>query len=99
MAVVEPSVLQATFAACRYHTTLRLRLEVLAAGQVRVHQHWADDLDQAMGLVHGGVYAALLDTSSYYAALSGCEADEALPLTQEYKINLLASARQQDLTA
>ena len=52
-----------------------------------------------MGRVHGGVYAALLDAASYYAALSACPAGEDLPLTQEYKINLLASAKREDLLA
>jgi uncharacterized protein (TIGR00369 family) len=78
---------------------LRLTLELVAPGHVRVRQRWGEDLDQAMGRVHGGVYAALLDTASYYAALSACAPGDELPLTQEYKINLLASARQEDLVA
>src|SRR5262245_8387668 len=76
-----------------------MRLEVVAPGHVRVHQRWAEDLDQAMGRVHGGVYAGLLDTASYYAALSAASPTEALPLTQEYKINLLSSAKEEDLVA
>ena len=92
-------VLQQYFTSCRYHATLRMRLEVGVPGHARVHQSWSEDLDQGMGMVHGGVYAALLDTASYYAALSACPAEEGLPLTQEYKINLLASARRQDLVA
>ena len=93
------AALQETFAACRYHHTLRMRLELVEPGRVRVHQAWGEDLDQAMGRVHGGVYAALLDAASFYAAWSACPAGEDLPLTQEYKINLLASARRQDLVA
>jgi uncharacterized protein (TIGR00369 family) len=52
-----------------------------------------------MGMLHGGVYAALLDTASYYAALSKVHPSGRLPLTQEYKINLLASVSGEDLVA
>jgi uncharacterized protein (TIGR00369 family) len=53
-----------------------------------------------MGMLHGGVYAVLLDTATYFAALSHYGmVDGRLPLTQEYKINLLGSAKQEDVGA
>ncbi len=63
-------VLQQTFQACPFHRYLRAELRVLEPGLVEVEIPWFEDLDQAMGRLHGGVYAALLDASSYYAALS-----------------------------
>ena len=91
--------LQGTFGACPFHRYLRAELRLLAAGEVEVEVPWFEDLDQAMGRLHGGVYAALLDTASYYAALSACSAQAKLPLTQEYKLNLLASVKQEALVA
>jgi uncharacterized protein (TIGR00369 family) len=91
--------LQATFQACRFHNYMRKSLEVVEAGWVRVRLSYFEELDQAMGMLHGGVYAALLDTASYYAALSAYQSQGKLPLTQEYKINLLASVEREDLIA
>jgi uncharacterized protein (TIGR00369 family) len=96
---VDVAFLQATFQSCAFHRTLRESLEVVGAGKVRVRLAYSPDFDQGMGMLHGGVYSALLDTASYYAGLSACAARGRLPLTQEYKINLLASARQEDLVA
>lgn len=95
----DDSFLQQTFAACRFHNYLRKSLEVIEPGWVRVRLSYFEDLDQAMGMLHGGVYAALLDTASYYAALSTYQPAGKLPLTQEYKINLLASVEGEDLIA
>ena len=91
--------LQQTFEACNFHRYLKKSLEVIEPGKVRVRLEYFPELDQAMGMLHGGVYAALLDTSSYYAALSVYGSTGRLPLTQEYKINLLASASEEDLIA
>ncbi len=95
----DDSFLQQTFEACRFHSYLRKSLEVVEPGWVKVRLSYFEDLDQAMGMLHGGVYAALLDTASYYAALSAYQPAGKLPLTQEYKINLLASAQREDLVA
>jgi len=88
---VNEGFLQGTFQACPFHRLLRAELRLLEPGEVEVEIPWFADLDQAMGRLHGGVYAALLDTASYYAALSACGPSKKLPLTQEYKLNLLAS--------
>ena len=91
--------LQQTFTACHFHRYLHKSLEVIEPGRVRVRLAYFEDLNQAMGMLHGGVYAALLDTASYYAALSAYGPSGKLPLTQEYKINLLASVEREDLIA
>ena len=96
---LDDSFLQQTFEACRFHKYLRKSLEVVEPGWVRVRLSYFEDLDQAMGMLHGGVYAALLDTASYYAALSAYQPSGKLPLTQEYKINLLAPVEGEDLIA
>ena len=54
---------------------------------------------QGMGMLHGGVFACVLDSATYYAALSHYGLVDKLPLTQEYKINLLSTARQEDIYA
>jgi uncharacterized protein (TIGR00369 family) len=92
-------VIHQTFDACPFHRRLKMQLQLESPGTVEVRLPYDPENDQAMGMLHGGVYAALLDTASYYAALSVTEASAKLPLTQEYKINLLASARQVDLVA
>ena len=91
--------LHQTFSACHFHRYLHKSLDVIAPGRVEVRLSYFEDLNQAMGMLHGGVYAALLDTASYYAALSVYGPSGKLPLTQEYKINLLASVREEDLIA
>ncbi len=95
----DDTFLQQTFKACRFHEFLHKSLEVVEAGWVRVRLSYFEDLDQAMGMLHGRVYAALLDTASYYAALSTYHQSGKLPLTQEYKINLLASVTGEDIIA
>lgn len=96
---LDQSWLQATFRRCRFHAHMSLELEVLAKGEVRVHARYKPELDQAMGLLHGGVFAVVLDTATYYAALSHYGASDRLPLTLEYKINLLSTAKEEDVSA
>lgn len=97
---VDSEFLQLTFRSCRFHHHMGLELEVLAKGKVRVWARYQPELDQGMGMLHGGVYAVLLDTATYYAALSHYGLVEGkFPLSQEYKINLLATAQQEDVYA
>lgn len=96
---VNESFLQATFARCRFHPHMGLELTVVKKGEVRVRAKYKPELDQAMGFLHGGVFAVLLDTSTYYAALSHYGSSDRLPLTQEYKINLLSTAKEEDVIA
>lgn len=88
-----------TFARCPFHLHLGFELEVVDQGKVNVWARYKPELDQAMGFLHGGVFASLLDAATYYAALSHYGASDRLPLTQEYKINLLSTAKEEDVCA
>lgn len=99
MAELDTEFLQATFRMCAFHRHLGLELEVLGPGKVNVRARYRPELDQGMGLLHGGVYAATVDSATYYAILSHYGSTGKLPLTQEYKLNLLASARGEDIVA
>jgi uncharacterized protein (TIGR00369 family) len=96
---VDTEFLQATFGMCAFHKHMGFELEVIGLGKVNVWARYRPELDQAMGLLHGGVYAAAVDSSTYYAALSHYGRSGTLPLTLEYKLNLLASAKAEDLCA
>lgn len=96
---VDFDYLKKTFELCPFHHHMSLELEVVAKGTVRVWVRYKPELDQAMGIFHGGVFAATLDTATYYAALSHYGRGGRLPLTQEYKINLMGTARQEDVVA
>ncbi len=96
---VDSDYLYKTFALCPFHQHMSLELEVVEKGTVRVWVRYKPELNQAMGIFHGGVFAATLDAATYYAALSHYGRSGRLPLTQEYKINLLGSAREEDIVA
>ena len=96
---VPEAFLQATFKHCPFHEHMSLELEIVKKGEVRVTARYKPALDQAMGMLHGGVFAVLLDTATYYAALSHYGRSDKLPLTQEYKINLLSTATKEDVIA
>ena len=96
---VDFEYLHKTFELCPFHHHMSLELEVVEKGTVRVWVRYRPELDQAMGIFHGGVFAATLDAATYYAALSHYGRSGRLPLTQEYKINLMGTARQEDVVA
>jgi uncharacterized protein (TIGR00369 family) len=91
--------LQESFKRCAFHSHMSLELEVVGAGEVKVRASHKPEHEQAMGYLHGGVLAVLLDTSTYYAALSHYGPSQKLPLTQEYKINLLSTVEKEDVIA
>jgi uncharacterized protein (TIGR00369 family) len=99
MAEVDTEFLQATFGMCSFHKHMNFELEVISFGKVNVWARYRPELDQAMGLLHGGVYASAVDSATYYAVLSHYGRTGTLPLTQEYKVNLLSSAKAEDLCA
>jgi acyl-CoA thioesterase len=96
---VDTEFLQATFGMCAFHKHMGFELEVVSLGKVNVWVRYRAELDQAMGLLHGGVYAAAVDSATYYAALSHYGRTGTLPLTLEYKLNLLSTAKAEDLCA
>jgi uncharacterized protein (TIGR00369 family) len=68
-------------------------LTVVEPGQVEVALPYRDDLTQQKGFIHGGIIGMIADTACGYAAYSLMPADSSL-VTVEYKINILAPARE-----
>ncbi|MCC6558258.1 MAG: PaaI family thioesterase [Polyangiaceae bacterium] len=99
MSDVDQEFLQSAFRSCPFHKHLDLELVVIGKGKVEVIVYYRPELDHAAGVLHGGVFGAALDTSTYYAALSHYGPTGRFPMTQEYKINLLSPARQENICA
>jgi uncharacterized protein (TIGR00369 family) len=77
---------------------LDARMVSVTPGGCEVRLPYRHELTQQHGFFHGGVTGALADTAAGYAAYSLMPADSTV-LTTEYKINLLAPARGEELVA
>lgn len=88
----------ASFARQSLMATLGARLGRVAPGEVEIVMAVAPHLGQQHGFVHAGAVAAIADSSAGYAALS-LMAKGAGVLTTEFKINLLAPAAGEALSA
>ncbi len=73
--------------------TLGAQLGHIAPGEVDIELDWAASLTQQHGFLHAGMVSAALDSACGYAAFT-LMPDEAAVLTIEFKINLLAPARE-----
>lgn len=78
------------FAGAPITAFLGWQLRVCEAGVAEVVLPHKPELVQGLGVVHGGVVAALADTAGFFAAASLAGASLA---TVEFKINLLAPVR------
>lgn len=78
--------------------TVRATLVSVEAGAVEIRMPIHEGVSQQHGFVHAGVVSALGDTAAGYAAMSLLP-DGAEVLTAEFKINLLAPARGEELVA
>jgi uncharacterized protein (TIGR00369 family) len=87
-----------SFAAQRLMTTLGARLERVAPGAIEIRVPFRPDLTQQHGFLHAGVVTAALDSACGYAAFSLMR-EGAGVLTVEFKTNLLAPARGEELIA
>jgi uncharacterized protein (TIGR00369 family) len=87
-----------SFAAQRIMATIGARLERVLAGEIEIRLPFRPELTQQHGLLHAGVLAAALDSACGYTALSLLPAGVGV-LTIEFKLNLLAPARGQELIA
>lgn len=67
-------------------------------GFCEIHLPWREDLTQQKGYVHGGVIGMIADSACGYAAYTLMPASASL-VTVEYKINLMAPAREGLLVA
>jgi uncharacterized protein (TIGR00369 family) len=87
-----------SFAMQRLMATIGARLTLVAAGEIEIRVPFRLDLTQQHGLLHAGVVAAALDSACGYAAFS-LMPDGVGVLTVEFKTNLLAPARGEELVA
>ena len=70
----------------------------VAPGEVEIELPFRNDLSQQHGFFHAGVTSTIADSAGGYAAFSLFPAESAV-LTVEYKINLVAPADGERLTA
>ena len=87
-----------SFAAQRLMATIGARLARVAAGEIEIRVPFRSDLTQQHGFLHAGVVAAALDSACGYAAFT-LMAEGAGVLSVEFKTNLLAPARGEELIA
>jgi len=89
---------RASFAAQPLMATIGARLTRVAAGEIEIRVPFRPDLTQQHGFLHAGVVTSALDSACGYAAFSLMPAGAGV-LTLEFKTNLLAPARGQELIA
>ena len=87
-----------SFAAQQLMVTIGARLTSVMPGEIEIRVPFRHDLTQQHGFLHAGVVAAALDSACGYAALSLAEEGVGV-LTVEFKTNLLAPARGEELIA
>jgi len=72
------------------------QLTACDAGMAEIHLPHKRELEQSFGITHGGLVATIADTAGFFAAASLAGANLA---TVEFKINLVAPARNEALHA
>lgn len=75
-----------------------MRLSYTAQGEAVIDLPYNPELDHALGSVHGGVYATLLDSAGWFAAAAGHELNSWMA-TSEMSIHFLRSATRTALRA
>lgn len=78
--------------------TIGARLESVTAGEAVIALPYREDLTQQNGYLHAGIMATVLDSACGYAAYSLMPADADI-LSIEFKINLLAPAKGDEIVA
>ena len=91
-------VVRDSFAAQQLMATIGARLTRVVPGECEIRVPFRADLTQQHGFLHAGVVAAALDSACGYAALSLMPEGVGV-LTIEFKTNLLAPARGDELIA
>ena len=87
-----------SFAQQEFMETIGAVLTKVAPGSVEIRLPYQPRLTQQHRFLHAGVVAAVLDTACGYAAFT-LMPPEAEVLTVEYKVNLLAPAKGEELFA
>lgn len=91
-------VVRDSFAAQRAMATIGARLTRVLAGEIEIRLPFRPDLTQQHGFLHAGIVTSALDSACGYAALSLMPEGVGV-LTVEFKTNLLAPARGDELVA
>lgn len=87
-----------SFAAQQLMATIGARLTSVAAGEIEIRMPFRMDLTQQHGFLHAGVVTSVLDSACGYAAFSLMPEGVGV-LSVEFKTNLLAPARGEELIA
>jgi uncharacterized protein (TIGR00369 family) len=87
-----------SFAAQQLMATIGARLTSVTAGAIEIRVPFRHDLTQQHGFLHAGVVTSALDSACGYSALSLMEEGVGV-LSVEFKTNLLAPARGEELIA
>ncbi len=82
----------------RFMDYIGARLASVGPGSCEIRLPYRRQLAQQHGFFHGGVVGTLADNSAGYAAFSLMPADATI-LTVEYKINLMAPGKGEELVA
>ena len=89
---------RSSFGRQRVMSTIGATIGRIAPGEVDLVLPFRSDLTQQHGFVHGGIVATIADSACGYAAFTLMAADAGI-LTVEYKVNLVAPAEGDRLTA
>jgi uncharacterized protein (TIGR00369 family) len=87
-----------SFAKQQLMSTIGARLTSVRAGAIEIRVPFRSDLTQQHGFLHAGVVSSALDSACGYAAFSLMPAGVGV-LSIEFKTNLLAPARGEELIA
>src|SRR5215204_5019394 len=90
--------IQKSFSNQRVMTLLGAELKTVEPGIVEIELASRDDLTQQDGFMHAGIVTTVLDSACGYAAYSLMPAGTSV-LSVEFKVNLLAPARGNLITA
>ncbi len=77
---------------------MRMRISELGDGQARFDMEAAEIRLQPFGVAHGGNFATLIDSATYWACYLGLESDEDGLTSVDLKLNYLAPSRAEALT-
>ena len=89
---------RSSFARQTIMTTLGAQIAAVRPGEVEIVLPFSDKILQQHDFIHAGAIATIADSACGYAALSVMPRDAAV-LTTEFKINLLAPAKGEQLRA
>jgi uncharacterized protein (TIGR00369 family) len=102
--VTEPSnpqferAVRESFASQRLMATIGARLTRVLAGEIEIRLLFREELTQQHGFLHAGVVSSAMDSACGYAAMSLMPENVGV-LSVEFKTNLLAPARGEELIA